>query len=33
MEPGALRYELAMTGTRFVEEIQRRGIKLKFSEE
>jgi lysine 6-dehydrogenase len=33
MPPGALRYEQAMTGTRFVEEIQRRGIKLKFSEE
>lgn len=31
--PGAHRYELAMTGTRFVEEIQRRGIHLKFSEE
>jgi lysine 6-dehydrogenase len=31
MNSGALRYELAMTGTRFVEEIQRRGIKLKFS--
>ena len=33
MPPGALRYEQAMTGTRFVEEIQRRGIKMKFSEE
>ena len=33
MTPGALRYEQAMTGTRFVEEIQRRGIKMKFSEE
>ena len=33
MPAGALRYEQAMTGTRFVEEIQRRGIKLKFSEE
>ena len=33
MSKGGLRYEQAMTGTRFVEEIQRRGIKLKFSEE
>ena len=33
MPKGALRYEQAMTGTRFVEEIQRRGIKMKFSEE
>jgi lysine 6-dehydrogenase len=33
IETGALRYENAMTGTRFVEEIQRRGIHLKFSEE
>jgi lysine 6-dehydrogenase len=33
MKPGALRYEQAMSGTRFVEQIQRRGIKLKFSEE
>lgn len=33
MDKGALRYELAMTGTRFVEEIQKRGIHLKFSEE
>ena len=33
MPAGALRYEQAMTGTRFVEEIQRRGIKMKFSEE
>lgn len=33
MPAGALRYEQAMKGTRFVEEIQRRGIKMKFSEE
>lgn len=33
MAKGALRYELAMTGKDFVEEIQRRGIKLKFSQE
>lgn len=33
MQPGALRYENAMTGTRFVEEIQKRGVHLKFSEE
>jgi lysine 6-dehydrogenase len=31
MNKGALRYELAMTGTRFVEEIQKRGVSLKFS--
>ncbi|MGV3613994.1 MAG: saccharopine dehydrogenase family protein [Fimbriimonas sp.] len=30
---GAVRYENALTGTRFLEEIQRRGIGLKFSEE
>ena len=30
---GAVRYELAMSGKKFVEEIQKRGIKLKFSEE
>ncbi len=30
---GALRYETALTGTRFCEQIQRRGIKLTFSEE
>lgn len=30
---GAIRYENAMTGTRFLQEIQRRGIRLKFSEE
>lgn len=30
---GAIRYENALTGTRFLEEIQRRGIRLKFSEE
>jgi lysine 6-dehydrogenase len=30
---GAIRYESALTGTRFLEEIQRRGIHLKFSEE
>ncbi len=29
--PGAHRYETAMTGTKFVEEIQKRGISLKFS--
>lgn len=29
--PGAHRYETAMTGTRFVEEIQKRGIQLKFA--
>jgi lysine 6-dehydrogenase len=28
---GAHRYETAMTGTRFVEEIQRRGVEIKFS--
>jgi lysine 6-dehydrogenase len=33
LEKGALRYELALSGTRFVEEIQKRGIHLKFSEE
>ena len=33
MPAGGLRYEQAMKGTRFVEEIQRRGIKLRFSEE
>lgn len=31
MAVGALRYETAMTGTRFVEELQRRNIPLKFS--
>lgn len=31
MPKGALRYENAMSGTRFVEEIQRRGVKLTFS--
>jgi lysine 6-dehydrogenase len=30
---GAVRYENALTGTRFLEEIQKRGIHLKFSEE
>jgi len=30
---GALRYETALTGTDFVEEIQRRGIGVRFSEE
>jgi hypothetical protein len=29
---GAIRYENAMTGTKFCEEIQRRGVELKFSE-
>ncbi len=33
LSPGALRYEAALTGTRFLEEIQKRGIHLKFSEE
>lgn len=33
MPKGALRYELAMSGNEFVEEIQRRGIRLKFSEQ
>lgn len=33
MQPGGLRYELAMSGKRFVEQIQKRGIHLKFSEE
>lgn len=28
VEPGCLRYESAMSGTRFVEEIQKRGIKM-----
>jgi lysine 6-dehydrogenase len=31
-EPGCIRYELGMSGTKFVEEIQKRGIKLTFSE-
>ncbi|AIE84690.1 saccharopine dehydrogenase family protein [Fimbriimonas ginsengisoli] len=31
--PGAIRYENAITGARFMEEIQRRGITFKFSEE
>lgn len=31
MEPGCLRYETAMTGTKFVEEIQKRGVQLRFS--
>lgn len=31
IEKGAIRYENAMTGGRFVEEIQRRGVVLKFS--
>ncbi|MBI5706011.1 MAG: saccharopine dehydrogenase NADP-binding domain-containing protein [Armatimonadetes bacterium] len=31
MEAGALRYETAMTGTRFVEELQKRPFKIKFS--
>jgi lysine 6-dehydrogenase len=31
MQPGCLRYENAMTGTRFVEEIQKHGIEIKFS--
>lgn len=33
MAPGALRYETAMSGKLYVSELQRRGIKLKFSEE
>lgn len=32
MPTGAIRYENAMSGTKFCEEIQRRGVKLKFSE-
>lgn len=32
MAPGALRYETAVPGKVYVEEIQKRGIKLKFSE-
>lgn len=31
MSPGTLRYETAMSGERFVEQIQRRGISLKFN--
>ena len=31
LEHGALRYEEAMSGTRFVEEIKRRGIALRLS--
>lgn len=31
MAPGCLRYENAMTGARFVKEIQRRGVKLEFT--
>lgn len=31
IEPGCIRYELAMSGTRYVEEIQKRGVKLRFS--
>ncbi len=30
--PGAIRYEHAMTGTRFIEEIQKRGISLKIKD-
>jgi lysine 6-dehydrogenase len=33
LQAGALRYETALTGTRFLEEIQKRGIHMKFSEE
>ena len=32
-EPGCHRYETAMTGQKFVDEIQKRGIVLKFAEE
>lgn len=32
MAPGALRYETAMSGKLYVEELQKRGIKMKFSE-
>ncbi len=32
MATGAIRYENAMSGSKFCEEIQRRGVKLKFSE-
>ncbi|HRF58301.1 MAG TPA: saccharopine dehydrogenase C-terminal domain-containing protein [Fimbriimonadaceae bacterium] len=31
--PGCLRYETAMTGTKFVDEIQKRGIQLAFQEQ
>jgi lysine 6-dehydrogenase len=31
VEPGCIRYETAVTGTKFVEEIQKRGVVLKFS--
>ena len=31
-EPGCHRYETAMTGAKFVDEIQKRGIRLKFTE-
>lgn len=31
MQPGALRYETAMSGKLYVEELQKRGIKMKFS--
>jgi lysine 6-dehydrogenase len=31
--PGAVRYELAMTGTKFLDELQKRGINVRFSEE
>lgn len=31
VEPGCIRYEKAVTGTKFVEEIQKRGVKLRFS--
>lgn len=33
VEKGAIRYENAMTGVEFVQQLQRRGIHLKFSEE
>jgi saccharopine dehydrogenase-like NADP-dependent oxidoreductase len=31
VEPGCIKYECAVTGTKFVDEIQKRGIKLRFS--
>lgn len=32
-QPGCTRYELAMSGKKFMEELQKRGIKVKFSED
>jgi lysine 6-dehydrogenase len=31
VDRGAIRYESAITGTKFVEEIQKRGVKIRFS--